>query len=210
MKNTKYIWIIGSPRSGTTMLTDFLGNFTSIKYNEPWDSYPPNEYKKWQFPDVSSIVFKYCRNWEIVDFLVDKFPNSKFIHIIRNPYDVVYSMMFPKSNSYPVRNFEEFGQLDTLNRFTQVVNRWCDFIQGCLKIKDKYPEMYKEVLYENIDVEGLSGFLNIKLDADKFLFTNKNLNKKTLSSYWNKFSEQATLRRKINKIYYNIIEKEFI
>ena len=79
------LWVIGSPRSGTSFITDYLGLYTEGVFNEPWDTHPRLEPEKWEF-DCDNFVFKYCRNWMIADDIVKLFSESIFIHVFKLEY----------------------------------------------------------------------------------------------------------------------------
>src|SRR4051812_31920204 len=101
----KMIWVIGSPRSGTTFATDFIGKHTDKVYNEPWSTYPIETPRLWRFPEkAKTITFKYCENWRNLHVLMHHYPDSHWVHIWRDPDNVVYSMAYPKEDSYPPRN----------------------------------------------------------------------------------------------------------
>jgi hypothetical protein len=77
---TSFIWVIGAPRSGTTALTEYLGNYTDLSYMEPWETHKINDFESWKFPECKSLVFKYCYNWFYASRILEKFVDSKFIH----------------------------------------------------------------------------------------------------------------------------------
>jgi hypothetical protein len=172
---TQFLFIIGSPRSGTTFVTNYIGKYTDKKYNEPWKSHPIETPRLWKFPQVDNIVFKYCENWKNVHVLLNHYPNSLYIHIWRNPDDVVYSMAYPKPDSFPQRNL--YGGHDEEDRLRLCIQRWYSNMMHCLSLYNIIPNKYVEVKYENAvaglkQVEEKSG---LKFDYDKFNFENKNI-----------------------------------
>lgn len=123
LKNNKFnpVIIIGAPRSGTNILRDSLSKLENVgtwecdeipyiwaygNKEHPNDLFKPKmankeikKYIQFQFQlianktNCSNIIEKTCSNSLRVDFVNKIFPNSKFIYIKRNGYDVVYSIM---------------------------------------------------------------------------------------------------------------------
>lgn len=161
----KIIWIIGAPRSGTSFLTDYIGTKTDYCFNEPWTLYPLGRHKEWRLPE-GTITFKYCANCFYYKEIKNKYPNSKWIHVIRNPFHVLYSMVFPKKQSYPKRDWLEMGEGE--QRIINCFKKWQTIINACFKIKE-----CKIIQYEQIDFKSLSEFIEIKLDKPNFINQNK-------------------------------------
>lgn len=203
----KYIWVVGCPRSGTTFLTNYIGQYTERIYNEPWETYPLEDVESWQFPLCKNLVFKYCCNWKRVDKILKRFYPSKFIYMIRNPDDVVYSWMWPKEDSYPLRPFVEFGSLESKERFKNVIDQWAICAKNGLEFVENNKKLTKLIIYENIEdeIEGLGKFIKLPLKKTNLIFRNRNLNPEQLEklhSFWNKFPEYLELRNSIiNKVY---------
>ena len=109
------IFVIGSPRSGTTFLGECLGIIPEISYHfEPvlikaaaryvytqqWDcDRAKNFYRqvygwlmRFQHDGDLRLAEKTPRNSFIIPFLAETFPNAKFIHIIRDGRDVALSL----------------------------------------------------------------------------------------------------------------------
>src|ERR1043166_2829977 len=101
---TQFTWILGSPRSGTSFVTEYIGKYTDEKYNEPWKSHPLESPRSWQFPKADKIVFKYCENWRNLHILTNRYPDSVYVHVYRDPDNVVDSMANPREDSWPPRN----------------------------------------------------------------------------------------------------------
>jgi hypothetical protein len=159
---TDFIWVVGSPRSGTTFLTSFIGKNVDKEYNEPWGTHPLNKEEIWKFPNVDKIVFKYCANIFRYETITNRFPNSKWIHIIRSPDHVIYSMCFPKKDAIPIRNFPEYGN-ETLHRFKTGVKIWHRTMLESYKIKDLI-----QVEYESMDANKLSQAINVPMSQEKW------------------------------------------
>lgn len=187
----KIIWVIGVPRSGTSFLTDYIGTKTDHCFNEPWTQYPLGKHEKWNLPKAT-IVFKYCANCFYYKEIKNKYPNSKWIHIVRNPFNVLYSMVFPKKNSMPKREWAEMGQGS--QRIINCFRKWKTMFSCCLRIKECY-----EIQYEQIDFKSLSDFIEIKLEKPKFINNNKIFEK-----------EKMDLLKKVmkdNKLNINLFKK---
>jgi len=116
--NNTFVFIVGSPRSGTTILGKILNSHKIIsQWYEPyfiWDHYfrnhPHDErIKKEATPQISHqiynaflkykkktgskiIVDKSPRNSLKIPFILDIFPNARFIHIIRDGRDATLSI----------------------------------------------------------------------------------------------------------------------
>lgn len=190
----KIIWIIGSPRSGTSFLTDCIGKHADHCFNEPWDKYPLGFHQKWKLPE-GLIVFKYCANCLYYDEIKTIYPNSKWVHIIRNPIHVLYSMVFPKEKSKPIREWKEFGFGDA--RIINAFNKWKSITLSSLKIKEA-----KVICYENIDYFSLSNFLEIKVEPQNFINRNNIFEQEKMNYLKNKLSENELNPYKIlSKIY---------
>lgn len=109
------IFIIGSPRSGTTFLGDCLAQIPELSYHfEPVLIKAASRYVytgEWNFNKASSfyrqvyawlmrvrgdgdlrLAEKTPRNSFIIPFLAQTFPDAKFIHIIRDGRDVTVSL----------------------------------------------------------------------------------------------------------------------
>lgn len=207
LERKKFIWIVGSPRSGTTLLCDFIGKHTDAAFDEPWAKYPVRKVDEWNFPDgVNSLVFKYCCNWMDAEDISYRFRESKFIHILRNPADVLFSIMFPKADSYPPRSWDEYGK-DRAKRFSQAIDHWHSFVQGSFALEQRFRKRYKLVVYENLpnEVESLAEFLDLPLDKNKLVFKERNLSKEKLDhleDLWALHPQKLATRREIEQKFY--------
>ncbi len=203
----KYFWVIGSPRSGTTFLTDFIGQYTDCMFNEPWQSYPLEEFNNWHFPDAcKSLVFKYGCNWKRGNEILLRFPQSCFIHILRNPDDTIYSWMRPKEDSYPPRPFEDYGEPETKLRFKNIAEQWMVQVKGCLEFERRHPRKTITIKYERLktDIDRLRHFT--KLPLGNIQFHNRNLSSqelKNLNEFWADLPEIQAYKKKILRDYYS-------
>ena len=175
--NKNIIWVIGCPRSGTTFLTNLIGQHTKYCFNEPWRKYPINQHKNWRLPTDGDIVFKYCKNCQHYKEINELYPNSKWIHIIRDPIHVIYSIAFAKPESHPIRNFRctiSEKQWDLANY--KIINKK---IKNAIQMRKSYIECCNKaekaliINYENINAQKLSYFLNMKIENENFI--NRNL-----------------------------------
>lgn len=84
------------------------------------------------------------------------FPDAKFIHIIRNPYDAIVS--YVKAGIYD--NYED------------ATNRWRNAVEAAFEFGERYPDAYIEVTYDALVkdttsvVESLCAYLDIAYEAD--------------------------------------------
>ncbi len=109
------VFIVGSPRSGTTFLGEILGNISQVSYyfEPPLTKYlvkfvyehPEKKYFLKKIYDTfyyslvklapqrgPLIIDKTPRNIFIVNFLKEIYPDAKFIHLIRDGRDVACSL----------------------------------------------------------------------------------------------------------------------
>lgn len=163
------IWIVGSPRSGTSYLADLIGNYTDFCFNEPWEEYPLGHHNSWNLP-IGKIVFKYCANALYYEEICARFSVSKWIHIIRDPFHVLYSMCFPKPESWPERLWSEMGE-DIDRRVCNAFYKW-SYIRGAANLID---EAFV-VQYEKINIEELSEFLSLPIKKSDLKDTFKERN----------------------------------
>lgn len=200
-KVCKYIWVIGVPRSGTSFLTDYLGQYANYCFNEPWDRYPLETPQYWSFPRARTIVFKYCANWRSAKILARRFKRSYFIHLIRRPADVIESMVYPKRDSVPYRDL--FTSKIPIERFEMAVIKWKEFYEGSTAVCQKHRGI--EVVYERLpqELDRLRDFINLPLRQEDLIFHCKN-KESSLEQFWNlpEFSTFNNLRRKIEQELY--------
>lgn len=195
--NCLFLWILGSPRSGTTFITDFIGKFTDKSYNEPWQTHPLNEAHSWKFPPAKNIVFKYCENWKNIEIILSRFKNNHFIHVWRNPDNVINSMAFPKYDSYPPRNLYGNFKEDQI-RVKLCMERWYSNIIHSMSLYKLMPNNYHEIQYEKPKkgLLSLSNKLNLNLNLETLKYKSKNV-KSNLD--WDLHPQAKKLRNLIMK-----------
>lgn len=173
-EKNKKIWIVGSPRSGTTFLTDLIGQKTKYCFDEPWSKYPLGKHHEWNLPTDGDLVFKYCANCFYYEEIKNLYPNSKWIYIIRDPIHILYSMIFPKKNSYPNRIFFEDKNIN--KKIKKTIKMMSNYAKNCNEIKEALT-----IHYENIDYEKLSNFLQIDIkESNEFINKNKYFEQKKM------------------------------
>lgn len=163
------IFVIGCPRSGTSFITDYIGKYTDYCFNEPWNKYLLGKHETWDLPKSKSIVLKYCANCFYYSEIKKIYPKSKWIHVVRNPINVLYSMVFPKKNSYPKREWIELGSKKN-TRIMKAFEKWKLFTNSCFGIKEA-----KIIKYEKIseNYTYLQEFLEKKIEKPNFIDKNK-------------------------------------
>ncbi|MES0488508.1 MAG: sulfotransferase [Leptospirales bacterium] len=116
--DTKVAFIVGSPRSGTTILGEILNEHPRMaQWYEPyfiWDKHFRNAENDRRTPEdaeikvvdqirkdfsryaknrvVDVVIDKSPRNSLTIEFILEIFPNAKFIHILRDGRDVTSSI----------------------------------------------------------------------------------------------------------------------
>lgn len=196
----KHIWTIGAARSGTSCLAKHIGKFTTYNFIES-NIYHPLNLDNWEFSEpYDSVSFKLNNNFVRANTLANKFKNSYFIHIIRNPMHVLYSMVQPKYGSWPER-------LNWKNDFIRAIAYWEHFITGCLELNNvNIAHIKYEKIPENLNK--LSEFIGVNLGNDASWFRNRNdefVDKdymEYLEKLWNK-SENVlyfNLRKKVDSL----------
>jgi len=164
---TEFTWVLGCPRSGTTFVTDYLGRYADKTYNEPWDTHHLSDPASWVFPAVKKIVFKYCENWRNLRALMG-YTDSMYVHVWRDPDNVIHSMAHPKEGSWPPRNL--YGQYNGRTRLWFCMERWYKNMLNCLAIYNVVKN-YHEVRYENVEKD-LGGLTDLSIPLR---FNNRNV-----------------------------------
>lgn len=119
------------------------------------------------FPDFMENFFSYLtkknnkkfwiektpKNCNIIEYIYKYFPNSKFIHIIRDGRDVVCSLR-NHPNSY-VDDNGNIQKIETNNPIKKCINRWVFDVENALRFRDdkRYYELKYEHLLENKEKE---------------------------------------------------------
>ena len=214
------IFIIGAPRSGTTFLGSCFAVLPEISYHfEPvgtkfaarniyegfWDFNRSKRFYKMVYAWLSRqhldgdlrFAEKTPRNCFLVDFLAQAFPDSQFIHIIRDGRDAALSyckkpwLQAAQAQSgkaepggYAYGPYARFWvESDLVKKFetTSDIHRciwaWRRFTESALASVAKLPgERYFELRYEDLvrnpadEANRLLNFLNIQNDTSSSLF----------------------------------------
>jgi hypothetical protein len=128
-RNKKIVFILSTGRCGSTSITDMFNQnaefkafhedishlvalSTDLAHKELSDKEIESKFKGilrnklWDAGSNQVIVHSDHRLWNFVGFLADYFPNSYFIHLIRNPFDSV--------NSFMPRNWYSDEEIDSI------------------------------------------------------------------------------------------------
>jgi hypothetical protein len=176
--NKQYLLILGSPRSGTTLLASLIGshpdvamliedvNFTIIKLTGKKVAANklciPNQIQIYRRAGFSSKIIRKAglqniikiypnSRFTIIDYLA--LENSKIIAIIRNGYDVVFSIQ--------KRGEKKFG----LSAY-----RWCKAIETIHYLYNTYTNRVFLLSFENLvnnpekQLKAITGFLGLSFE----------------------------------------------
>lgn len=140
----KHIWVIGAARSGTSFVANLIGKNADVCLVED-PNYHPLNINQWKFKEpYQNLVFKLNNNFVRTATLQQKYPNSFFVHVFRDPKHVLYSMVQPKIGSWPPR-------MEWKNDFPKALAYWEHFITGCLSVKNcKICHIRYESIPENL------------------------------------------------------------
>lgn len=214
------IFLVGSPRSGTTFLGKSLAHLSGMSYHfEPILTKAASRYVYeglWSFEKAKFLYeqtyiwlmrihgegsLKFCektpRNCFLIDFLACAFPDSQFIHIIRDGRDVALSyskkpwLQAAQANSgkhepggYPYGPYARFwveservGEFETTSDIHRCIWAWRRFTQsarsaGTRLCKSRYYELRYEALVFQPEKESdrLLDFLEIGDKGDRQRF----------------------------------------
>ena len=182
------IFILGMPRSGTSLVEQIISNHSEVHGAGELDLFPISvKDSKWQnFSDFSSVVTnirvsyleklkkistkKYITdklpgNFKRIGFILNAFPEAKIVHLERNPMAVCWSNY--KSN------FNSPGMSFTLNQ--ELIVEYYLLYKDLMQFwETKYPKkiinLNYESLVENYKEEVKKLFSNLNLKWEKQLF----------------------------------------
>ena len=182
------IFILGMPRSGTSLVEQIISNHSEVHGAGELDLFPISlKDSKWQnFDDFSSVVSgirasyieklkkisskKYITdklpgNFKRIGFILNAFPEAKIVHLERNPMAVCWSNY--KSN------FNSPGMSFTLNQ--ELIAEYYLLYKDLMGFwQTKYPKkiinLNYESLVENYKEEVKKLFSNLNLKWEKQLF----------------------------------------
>ena len=182
------IFILGMPRSGTSLVEQIISNHSEVHGAGELDLLPISvKDSKWQKFDDFSLVIKNIRssyfnnlkkisskkyitdklpgNFKRIGFILNAFPEAKVVHLERNPMAVCWSNY--KSN------FNSPGMSFTLNQ--ELIGEYYLLYKDLIGFwEKKYPKkiinLNYESLVENYKEEVKKLFLNLNLKWEKQLF----------------------------------------
>ena len=182
------IFILGMPRSGTSLVEQIISNHSEVHGAGELDLLPISvKDSKWQKFDDFSLVIKNIRssyfnnlkkisskkyitdklpgNFKRIGFILNAFPEAKIVHLERNPMAVCWSNY--KSN------FNSPGMSFTLNQ--ELIGEYYLLYKDLIGFwEKKYPKkiinLNYESLVENYKEEVKKLFLNLNLKWEKQLF----------------------------------------
>ena len=182
------IFILGMPRSGTSLVEQIISNHSEVHGAGELDLLPISvKDSKWQKFDDFSLVIKNIRssyfnnlkkisskkyitdklpgNFKRIGFILNAFPEAKIVHLERNPMAVCWSNY--KSN------FNSPGMSFTLNQ--ELIGEYYLLYKDLIGFwEKKYPKkiinINYESLVENYKEEVKKLFLNLNLKWEKQLF----------------------------------------
>ena len=182
------IFILGMPRSGTSLVEQIISNHSEVHGAGELDLLPISvQDSKWQKFDDFSLVIKNIRssyfnnlkkisskkyitdklpgNFKRIGFILNAFPEAKIVHLERNPMAVCWSNY--KSN------FNSPGMSFTLNQ--ELIGEYYLLYKDLIGFwEKKYPKkiinLNYESLVENYKEEVKKLFLNLNLKWEKQLF----------------------------------------
>lgn len=205
LRGTVHLWVIGSPRSGTTYLAHCLGLNTDLSLIEPNELplYARGKVEQWRFPLCRSVTFKWCENFVVADRILDRFPDSLFLHAVRDPLNNIQSIAFPKADAWPPRAFEELGE-ETESRIGQAIDKWVTYTRGCLEVGERFPGRYLAVPYADMpasfpEIERRSG-ISLKKTVD---YRGRDMEASALKALlpaWEKNTEAQTLAERCDAV----------
>ncbi len=139
-----------------------------------------------------------------VKFLLELFPNAKFVHIYRNPYEVFYSTKKLFERTLPIFSLQgkyldlENFILKTFRDIYEIYYRDVELIPKGNLIEIKYEHFVKEPLtyiktiYNELNLKGLDEalpeikeFLNQEQDYKKSRYNISHAEKQRIYSHWN-------------------------
>lgn len=202
-RNNPVLFVLGTGRSGTTSISSFFNSHPDCKaFHEHFQqiiristefAYSKDtrvlkelesifEIQSWEAKEGQLLVHIDQRFWNLVPFLSKYFPNSKFIHLIREPYSCIKSMAaryWYMDNEYPELNYQDWamyrlqgdkvGEMSTLewNAMSQIEKctwYWCYINDTISSSLDLLPlERKLKINLEDLDKvkEKMLNFLNL-------------------------------------------------
>ena len=221
--NKKIIFIVGMPRSGTTLIEQILSSHKMVygagELNHAHDFIEKNflestfgfsktsinDIEKKEFinfqeyflkkinSDKNIITDKAPLNFKWIGFLLIAFPNCKIIHSTRNPMDICWSMY---KNFFSSRRLNFSYSLINLGKYYVLYKNLMIFWSGLFKNKI-YNIEYENLIENNeVEIKNLLNYCDLEWDENCMTFYK---NKKSVST--------ASLAQVRSPIYKSSIEK---
>ena len=221
--NKKMIFIVGMPRSGTTLIEQILSSHKMVhgagELNHAHDFIEKNllnnsstfsrssisEIEKKEFinfqeyylnrinSDKNITTDKAPLNFKWIGFLLIAFPNCKIIHSIRSPMDICWSMY---KNFFSSKRLNFSYNLENLGKYYLLYKELMNFWNGLFKDKI-YNIQYENLINDNEkEIKKLLNFCDLDWDKNCMTFYN---NKNSVST--------ASLAQVRSPIYKSSIQK---
>lgn len=182
------VFIVGMPRSGTTLLAQLLGNFPRVRNRGelPWIAKfaqlpefagePDHaaleraaaEYRRQAVQDDPGdprwFIDKQPLNFRYVDLMLAMFPNAKIIHCQRDPRATALSLWMQSFNEEVQGYAYDFGDIDLVMRDSaRLMERWRNRYSGSIRIV-----LYEEVVARTRAVTmDLAAWLDLPVTGDQ-------------------------------------------
>lgn len=107
------------------------------------------------------LVVKFVRACRLLPWMIEKFPDCRYVYVIRNPYAVVSSQLSRGASGYLDDRIRPFDYLNEAKQLASGVGSLCDCIRA-----DASAVLDKDVVWE---VTSLEGGLALSWYADNFV-----------------------------------------
>lgn len=143
-----------------------------------------------------------------IDFLLELFPNAKFVHIIRNPYEVFFSTKKLHEKTIPIFRLQKgYPDLEKLifNSYRDIYEKFYQDLKLIPKenfVEVKYEDFIKnpltqlKLIYDKLDLKGfeeslpeIQAFLNQEADYSRSKYRISKKDKLEIYSHWGKIIE---------------------
>ena len=153
------VFIVGMPRSGTTLLAELLARFPRVRNRGemPWIArlaqlpglagepsgvaigHAAAEYRRQVLQDDSGdsrwFIDKQPLNFRYVDLMLAMFPNARIIHCRRDPSATALSLWMQSFNEDVQGYAYDFGDIATVMRDSErLMERWSDRYPGSIRV----------------------------------------------------------------------------
>ena len=174
------IFVVGCPRSGTDYVARWIGKAVDHSLIED-TRFLAEKFDEWELPD-GRVVIKWCHLFEHADELIERYPKCLFVNVVRDPLNVLYSIVTAKPSSAPYRDFGEMRipakAVDWWNFHTYKI-RWLSASQPNHWITVSYEALLseRERLQKRLDCElpEPSDFVNRNMDGIRLHWLNGEL-----------------------------------